>query len=197
MVDVGGKIRESGMPPEKVWSGFFNVEKILDDMKVNSEVKDAADYACGYGTFTIPAARRMRGIMFALDIDPQMVRSVSEKASRLGLFNVRPLVRDLLRDGSGLRNGSVDYVMLFNILHLEDPLIILHDCLRVLRQGGRVGIIHWIRDLNTPRGPPLEMRPTVEQCIQWCLEAGFAAGSATRVNLKPYHFGLLMRKLPL
>ena len=72
------------MPSEDVWSGFFNVEKILDDMKVNSEVKDAADYACGYGTFTIPAARRIRGIMFALDIDPQMVRGVVEKTGRLG-----------------------------------------------------------------------------------------------------------------
>jgi SAM-dependent methyltransferase len=192
--NVGGKIRESGMPSEEVWSGFFNVEKTLDDMKVNSEVKDAADYACGYGTFTIPAARRIRGIMFALDIDPQMVRGVVEKTSRLGLGTVRPLIRDLLRDGSGLRKGSVDYVILFNILHLEDPLIILHDCLRVLRQGGRVGIIHWIHDPDTPRGPPLEMRPTVEQCIQWCLEAGFATGTDTRVNLKPYHFGLLMRK---
>jgi len=194
VVDLNGKIRESGMPSEDVWSGFFNVEKILDDMKVNSEVNDAADYACGYGTFTIPAARRIRGIMFALDIDPQMVRGVVEKTSRLGLVNVRPLIRDLLRDGSGLRSGSVDYVMLFNILHLEDPLIILHDCLRVLRRGGRVGVIHWIRDSNTPRGPPLEMRPTVEQCVQWCLEAGFAAGSDTHVNLKPYHFGLLMSK---
>ncbi len=194
MVDVSGKIRESGMPPEEVWSGFFDVEKVLDDMKLNSGVKDAADFACGYGTFTVPAARRIRGIMFALDIDPQMLRIVVEKSSGLGLVNVRPLVRDLLRDGSGLMSGSVDYVMVFNILHLEDPLIILHDCHRVLREGGQVGIIHWIRDPNTPRGPPLEMRPTVEQCIQWCLEAGFAAGSEAHVNLKPYHFGLLMSK---
>ena len=50
-------------------------------------------------------------VMFALDIDPQMVRSVVEKSSELGLVNMRPLVRDLLRDGSGLMSGSVDYVM--------------------------------------------------------------------------------------
>ena len=113
------------MPPEKAWSGFFNVEKVLDAMAMNSEVRDAADFACGYGTFTIPAAQRIRGIMFALDIDPKMIRSVDEKSSRLGLASVKPMTRDLLRDGSGLANDSMDYVMLFNILHLEDPLILL------------------------------------------------------------------------
>ena len=191
---VGGKIRESGMPPEEVWRSFFNVEKILDDMGINWELRDAADFACGYGTFTIPAAQRIRGIMFALDIDPQMIRTVDEKSSGLKLANTKSTVRDLLHDGSGLENDSVDYVMLFNTLHVEDPLILLREAFRVLTQGGRVGIIHWIRDPNTPRGPPLEIRPTVEQCINWCLQAGFAAGSDMSVDLKPYHFGFLMRK---
>ena len=121
-ISVGGKIRESGMPPEEDWSSFFDIEKILDDMKISSGVRDVADFACGYGTFTIPAAQRIRGIMFAIDIDPQMIRRVDEKSSRLGLVNVKPMIRNLLYDGSGLRNGSVDYVMLFNILHTEDPV---------------------------------------------------------------------------
>lgn len=132
--------------------------------------------------------------MFAIDVDPQMVRIVEEKSTRFGLVNVRTIIRDLLHDGSGLKDASVDYVMLFNILHSEDPLIMLQECLRVLKQGGRVGIIHWIHDSSTPRGPPLEMRPTVEQCMEWCLQAGFTTGSDTYVDLKPYHFGLLMSK---
>ena len=189
-----GKIRESGMPLEEEWSRFFNVDKILDDMEITSKLKDAVDFACGYGTFTIPAALRIQGIIFAIDVDPQMVRIVEEKSARFGLTNVRPIIRDLLHDGSGLKDGSVDYVMLFNILHSEDPLIMLRECLRVLKQGGRVGIIHWIRDQNTPRGPPLEMRPTVEQCAEWCVQGGFTAESDIYVGLKPYHFGLLMSK---
>ncbi len=193
-VPVGRKIRESGMPSEKVWRSFFNVEAILDRMLVNSQVVDAADFACGYGTFTIPTAQRIQGAMHAIDIDPEMIRIVDEKSQKLKLTNVRSSIRDLLQEGSGLDDDSIDYVMLFNILHLEDPLILLREVFRVLRRGGRVGIIHWIRDPNTPRGPPLEMRPTVEQCVDWCLQAGFAAGSDTPADLKPYHFGLLMRK---
>ncbi len=193
-VPAGRKIRESGMPSEQVWCSFFDIEEVLNRMLINSQVVDAADFACGYGTFTIPAAERMQGAMHAIDIDPEMIRIVTEKLQKLKLTNVRTIIRDLLKDGSGLDDDSVDYVMLFNILHLEDPLILLREAFRVLRQGGQVGVIHWLRDPNTPRGPPLEMRPTVEQCINWCLQAGFAVGSDTSVDLKPYHFGLMMRK---
>ncbi len=149
---LGGKIRESGMPPEEVWRSFFNVEEILNRMRMNSQVVDAADFACGYGTFTIPSAQRITGIMYAVDIDPKMTQTVEDRARRLKLDNVRPIVRDLLREGSGLEDESVDYVMLFNILHSEQPLILLREAFRALRQGGLVGIIHWIRDPRTPRG---------------------------------------------
>jgi len=193
-VSAGGKIRESGMPPEEVWRGFFDVERILDHMLLNSHVVDAADFACGYGTFTIPVARRISGVIYAVDIDPEMIHSVQEKSRSLGLINVKPIIRDLLSSGSGLGDGSVDYVLLFNILHMEEPLILLREAFRVLRHGGRVGIIHWISDPSTPRGPPLTMRPTVEQCRDWCCIAGFDPCSGISLDLRPYHFGLVMSK---
>jgi SAM-dependent methyltransferase len=182
------------MPSEELWSSFFDVERILDGMLVNSEIVDAADFGCGYGTFTIPAAQRIRGILYAIDLEPEMLRTVNLKARNKGLTNVRTTLSDLLHEGSSLRNESIDYVMLFNLLHSEDPLILLREAFRVLRVEGRVGIIHWIRDASTPRGPPLEMRPTVEQCLDWCRQAGFHASSALSTDLKPYHFGLVMKK---
>jgi SAM-dependent methyltransferase len=182
------------MPDEEIWSSFFDVERILDRMLVNSEIVDVADFGCGYGTFTIPTAQRIRGISYAIDIEPEMLRTVDLKARNKGLTNVRTTLSDLLREGSSLRNDCVDYVMLFNLLHSEDPLILLREAFRVLRAKGRVGIVHWIRDAGTPRGPPLEMRPTVEQCVEWCRQTGFHASSALSMDLKPYHFGLVSSK---
>ena len=193
-VPRGGKIRDSGMPPEEVWHSFFDVEEILNRMQLNSRVVDAADFACGYGTFTIPAAQRITGTMYAVDLDPKMTQTVESHARALGLLNVRPIIRDLMREGSGLKDESVDYLMLFNILHSEQPQILIQEAFRVLRRRGIVGIIHWIRDSRTPRGPPLELRPTIEQCVEWCLQSGFARASAMSMELKPYHFGLIMRK---
>jgi ubiquinone/menaquinone biosynthesis C-methylase UbiE len=181
------------MPSEDVWSHFFDVNQVLDRMRVNSRLMDAADFACGYGTFAIPAAQRIAGIMYAIDIDPQMTRMVADKARELNLVSVRVIVRDLLSEGSGLRDDSLDYVMLFNILHLDEPQVLLREAFRVLKQGAGVGIIHWIRDPNTPRGPPLEMRPTVGECQDWCRQAGFR-GQVVRVELKPYHYGLVVGK---
>ena len=188
-----GMIRESGMPAEDVWGGFFDVEETLNRVQVDSRVVNAADFACGYGTFTIPAAQRISGTMYAVDIDPGMARIVERKARGSGLSNVRLTVSDLLREGSGLEDESVDYAMLFNILHTEEPQTLLREAFRVLRPRGRVGIIHWVRDASTPRGPPLAMRPTPEQCEGWCREAGFT-GSVLTTELKPYHFGFVAGK---
>ncbi len=51
------KIRESDMPKEEEWSKFFNPAAILKVLGLNSNVKDVADFGCGYGTFTIPTAQ--------------------------------------------------------------------------------------------------------------------------------------------
>ena len=50
------KVRDSGMPPETVWSAFFDVDTLLDKMQVNQSVNNLMEVGCGYGTFTIAAA---------------------------------------------------------------------------------------------------------------------------------------------
>src|SRR6185369_10753792 len=84
------KGRESGMPAEEDWESYFDseaaIEQIFDSGTVNGDV---VDFGCGYGTFTIPAAARIRGTLTALDIDPAMVGLVEDKAAQEGLANVR------------------------------------------------------------------------------------------------------------
>jgi len=62
------KIRESGMPGEGMWDGFFEPEEILKTLGLDSSITDAADFGCGYGTFTIPAAYVVKGVVYALDM---------------------------------------------------------------------------------------------------------------------------------
>ncbi len=65
------------------------------------------------------------------------------------------------------KDNSVDYVMLFNILHAEDPVSLLKEAHRILKRDAKVGVIHWIYSDSTPRGPSLDIRPKPHQCIQW------------------------------
>jgi SAM-dependent methyltransferase len=153
-----------------------------------------AEFGCGYGTFTIPAARAVTGRVFALDIDPGMVEATARKAREAGLTNIVAEVRDFLADGTGLGDGSVGYALLFNILHVEDPVGLLREARRVLAPGGLAGLVHWRRDIPTPRGPSLDIRPTADQCRAWAEKAGLEFVRAEGLCCCSWHWGQVMRR---
>jgi ubiquinone/menaquinone biosynthesis C-methylase UbiE len=186
------KIRESGMPDLRMWEKFFVPEKILATLGLNNQTNDVAEFGCGYGTFTISAAKIIKGKIYALDIEPDMIRTTDEEAKKNGLNNVQAVIRDFMAEGSGLPDGSMDYVMLFNILHLKKPMILISEAKRILKEGGKLGIIHWNYDPTTPRGPSMDIRPKPEQCIKWAESADFKF--IGRHELKPYHYGLVLEK---
>ena len=59
------KVRESGMPEQKMWEKFFDLRKILVTLGIDKQTTDVAEFGCGYGTFTIPAAKIIRGKIYA------------------------------------------------------------------------------------------------------------------------------------
>ncbi len=186
------KIRESGMPERDMWEKFFNPNKILITLGLDSQINDVAEFGCGYGTFTIPAAKIIKGRIYALDLESDMIRLTSEEAKKHDLANVEVIQRDFMVVGSGLKDESVDYAMLFNILHLEKPMVLINEAKRILRGGGKLGIIHWNYDLKTPRGPSMDIRPKPEDCIKWAESVGFTG--IVRYDLKPYHYGIVLIK---
>jgi SAM-dependent methyltransferase len=187
------KIRESGMPPQDTWDTFFNAAAILDALQLDASRRDVVEFGCGYGSFALPAAERISGTVHALDLDPTMLAVATRNALSANISNIEFLLRDFVADGTGLPDQSVDYAMLFNILHLEHPVALLREAYRNLAEGGLLGIIHWVHDDKTPRGPPLDIRPKPEQCLAWAVEAGFEPASEI-FDMRPYHYGLVMRR---
>jgi ubiquinone/menaquinone biosynthesis C-methylase UbiE len=187
--------RESGMPVEEIWDAFFDADTAIERIFGSKPIEgDVVDFGCGYGTFTIPAAVRTRGTLTALDIDPQMVGLVEEKAAQLGLKNIRGVVGDFLSERTGLAEDSQMHAMVFNLLHIEDPLALLAEVRRIVSPNGSVSVVHWRSDIPTPRGPPLSIRPSPEQCRDWLQEAGFDTVKVVDVADEcPYHFVLLAR----
>ncbi|ABQ27467.1 class I SAM-dependent methyltransferase [Geotalea uraniireducens] len=188
------KVRDSGMPEEEMWSDFFDPEKILRTFGLDRGVKDIVEFGCGYGTFTLAAAKLAAGTVHALDIEPEMVETVREKCRQAGVDNVHAVVRDFVAEGTGLQHDSIDAALLFNILHNEEPLALMTKAFHILKPGGRLAVIHWNYDPATPRGPAMEIRPRPEQCIAWGRMAGFTFDERERFDLPPYHYGLLFRK---
>ena len=190
------KVRDSGMPDAAFWESLFNVELILDRMAVNGSIRALAEFGCGYGTFTLPAAKRVSRTLYAFDIEAEAIATASARAAVSGIANITFLHRDFIDEGTGLPDACVDYVMLFNILHHESPGEILGEARRILRPGGAVGAIHWIHSSATPRGPALEIRPKPGALLELLRESGFQPAQNAQIELPPWHFGILALKSP-
>jgi SAM-dependent methyltransferase len=175
------KIRDSGMPDETYWESLFDVPLIVNRLGL-AGCGDVAELGCGYGTFTVPTARAITGTVYAFDVDEDMLQRTRERAEGLPVVCER---RDVMEQGFGV---TVDAVLLFNILHGEEPVTLLRHAARALRPVGRVLAIHWQYG-DTPRGPRLDIRPRPEQVVAWAAEAGLVPACDV-IELPPWHYGL-------
>jgi SAM-dependent methyltransferase len=182
------------MPAEDYWETFFDVSCIVGKLGCAESRLGLVEFGCGYGQFTSPTARHAMGPVFALDIEPEMVTSTERKAREEGLGNVSTELRDFVEHGTGRPDSSVGYAMLFNILHIENPVGLLEEARRILVPGGKVGIIHWRTDIATPRGPSLTIRPKPEECRAWGEQAGLAFVRSEPLPCCSYHYRLVMER---
>lgn len=188
------KGRESGMPAAEYWDSFFDAPCVLAKLDCTPACQDVLEFGCGYGLFTEAAARLVGGTVYAIDIDPEMVDATRRRLREAGLRNVVVEQRDFVIDGSGRPDVSVDYAMLFNILHIEAPVALLREAYRALIPGGTLGIVHWNYDPATPRGPSMAIRPRPEQCREWAEAAGFEFVRFEPLACCEHHYGIVCRR---
>ena len=182
------------MPESGYWQTFFDAGSILKRLVPLEKPGSILEFGSGYGTFTLPLAQAGHET-HGLDIEADLVVALQREAQALGLGNLKAQVRDFVVQGTGMPDASMDHVLLYNILHIEDPVALLREALRILKPGATASIIHWRSDIATPRGPSLEIRPTSLQCREWAREAGFAQTEEVALGgAAPYHYGILVHK---
>lgn len=186
------------MPEECYWQSFYDADCIVEKLEcAKDQQASIVEFGSGYGTFTLPAARRTSGIVHTFDIESELIALVQRRAQDAGLRNVRCEVRDFVAHGTGLPGESADHAMVYNLLHLEDPVRLLREAFRILKPGGIISIIHWKHDPATPRGPSLDIRPRPEQCRAWAEAAGFVfLRDQNLAECCRYHYGLLLARPP-
>jgi len=119
------------------------------------------------GRLLFPLQKGIKGKLYGFDIEEGILDIVNQKIKKESIVNVILEQRDVLIQTTGLADNSIDYVMLFNILHHESPTDFMNEAFRILKPNGKVGIIHWRSDVETPRGPHLTIRPKPEQVLEW------------------------------
>jgi cyclopropane fatty-acyl-phospholipid synthase-like methyltransferase len=122
--------------------------------------KIVADIGSGTGYFTVRFAHMLpQGRVYGVDIEPEMVKYLAERAKRMGLKNVFSI--QALPDDPRLPE-KVDLIFIVDTYHHIDNrghyFKKLHD---LLNQDGRIAIIDFRMD--SVDGPPKSARSTPQQ----------------------------------
>jgi ubiquinone/menaquinone biosynthesis C-methylase UbiE len=187
------KVNDSGMPEVTYWNSLFNIPLIIDWLNLESVSGPVVEVGCGYGTFTLPIARKTKDEVYAFDIDPVMIATTQRQVREAGIRNVQFFQRDIIDEGTGLESNCVGLVLLFNILHFAERKVMLEEASRILNYSGHIAIIHWRKDITTPRGPALHLRPDRKIILESIAGLDLSVFDNDRI-LEPYHWGMQLTK---
>lgn len=156
-----------------------------------------ADFGAGSGAYTLAAAARLEGSgkVYAIDVQRDLLRRISNEAMRRGYKNVEVLWADLeVPRASKLADASIDLVLISNLLfQVPDKTPVLREARRIVKPGGHVAVIDWSESFG---GMGLLKEDVVkkEAALELAKKAGlelsreFPAGT--------HHYGLILRSVP-
>ena len=156
-----GPDRESYQRPEQVMDALYIGEGSV-----------VADVGAGGGWFTVRLARQVgpNGIVYAQDVQPQMIQAIEGRVRGEGLRNVR-MVQGTPLDPR-LPHGALDAVLIVDAYHeMEQPITMLRNLAKALKPKGLIGIVEFKKDGFGP-GPAMEERIDPERVIRDAQEAG-------------------------
>ena len=145
--------------------------RIMDALGI-ADGSTVADIGAGAGWFSIRLARRVgpNGLVFAEDVQREMIDAIERRVRREGLRNVRLVLgRD---DDPGLPAGRLDAVLMVDAYYeVQDRVSLLSRVRAALKPNGRVGIVDFRKDGGGP-GPDLEQRIDPDVVIRDATGAG-------------------------
>ena len=130
-------------------------EEVMDALGIADGAR-VADVGAGGGYFTVRLARRVgpNGLVFAEDIQSQMIDSIVRRVRREGLANVETV---LGTTGDPKLPLDLDAVLIVGTYpELTEPVTLLRNVAGSLKQNGRVGIIGFRLEGGGPGPPPNE-----------------------------------------
>lgn len=172
---------------------FLNPNEIIKKFGLEDGQR-FADFGCGPGFFVIPIAHLIgeTGKVYAVDVFPNALEEVKNRAEFEGLQNIELIRADLESPKStGIKDASVDVLLLANILHQADSKKVLAETTRVLKKGGRAVVLDW-KKIKIPFGPPKESRIEPEEVKK--IAEGENLKLKEEFDASAYHFGLIFEK---
>jgi ubiquinone/menaquinone biosynthesis C-methylase UbiE len=172
-------------PDREAWQ---KPDQIMDALGI-ADSSVVADIGAGGGWFTIRLSRRVgpQGVVYAEDIQKEMIESIGRRVQREGLRNVRTVLG--APDDPKLPTGSLHAVLISDAYHeVEHRMEMLRHVRDALTPSGRLGILEFTKAGWGP-GPPLDERIDEAVVIKDAEAAGLRLVS--RERFLPYQYLLV------
>jgi ubiquinone/menaquinone biosynthesis C-methylase UbiE len=147
----------------------MQVPRVVETLAITPGMK-VADLGSGSGLVSRPIARAVGpdGVVYAIDIDPGLLKIVEQKAGEAGIRNIRTV---LAATDDPKIPEPVDLVLICDTLHhIENRDVYLTTLARYVKPGGRVGVIDFSERWPEGHEP---MRYSESQLDSWMTGAGF------------------------
>jgi predicted methyltransferase len=147
-----------------------------------------ADLGAGTGYFAARLANMLpKGTVYAVDVEPEMVKYLGERAKREGLANLKPVAA---RPDDARLPAKVDLIVLVDVYHhIDNRERYFRKLAASLKPGGRLAVIDF--RLDSPEGPPKEARIPPEKVKAELSAAGYAL--AAEHGFLPRQYFLVFR----
>ena len=173
-------------------------DQIMDRLGI-ADGSAVADIGAGAGWFTIRLARRVgpNGIVYAQDVQRQMLEAIRRRVAREGLHNVD--TRLGVGSTPNLPVAALDAVLVVDVYpEVEDRVTFLRNLAAALKPGGRIGIVNYKPGRGGPGPAPGDRGPDDEgvRVESESVEAdALAAGLRVLAHeTLPYHYLLVLTR---
>ena len=156
-----------------------------------SGAEKIADVGAGSGYFTFRFARGMpEGIVYAIDIEPEMLRHIHHKAMTEGIRNIA--VIKSTPDDPKVPPGA-DLVFVCDVLHhVKEPEAWLKKLSAQMKKGSRLAVIEF-REGDLPEGPPAAVKIPKNRLVAMITANKFSL-EAEKSEILPYQIFLIFAK---
>ena len=165
-------------------------EQIMDALGI-AEGSKVADIGIGSGWFTIRLARRVgpNGLVYAEDVQRQMLEATRRRVSREGLKNVETILGT--ETNPNLPPRTLDAILIVDTYpEVDDRVTFLRNLAAALKPNGRIGVVNYKPGQGGPGPAPSEGVRVDSSAVE--ADARAAGLHVLRRENLPFHYLIVL-----
>ncbi|MDX9913395.1 MAG: methyltransferase domain-containing protein [Candidatus Moranbacteria bacterium] len=183
---------KNGSPKEEKLA-FVDPKKIIEMAEIKKGER-VADFGCGPGYFSLPAAEAVgeEGTVYAFDVLPSAIEALESHLKMNNIDNIVSRRANLEKErGTGLEDETLDWVIVKDVLFQnKNKQKILEEAKRVLKVGGKILTMEW--NENVFIGPNKDSRISKDELSKIIFDAGFIFKK--EADAGDYHYIIIASK---